>query len=69
MNEYLSAILQGSNYSLSQFSKEHITSFSQRISFRQDKKGKEIFYVDCLSRKKEIRLTPEEVVRQLFYWN
>ena len=66
MNEYLSAILQGSNYSLSQFSKEHITSLSQRISCRQDKKGKEIFYVDCLSRKKEIRLTPEEVVRQLF---
>lgn len=66
MNEYLSAILQGSNYSLLQFSKEHIASLVQRVSSRQDKKGKEIFYVECLSRKKEIRLTPEEVVRQLF---
>ncbi|MDR3194823.1 MAG: type I restriction enzyme HsdR N-terminal domain-containing protein, partial [Tannerella sp.] len=29
-------------------------------------KGKEIPYISCLIRKREIKLTPEEAVRQLY---
>lgn len=66
MNTFLTTILKDSNYSLSQFSEKHIEHLSDKISSKVDKKGKENFYVECLIRKKEIRLTPEEIVRQLF---
>lgn len=59
-------VLKGSDYSLSQFSSEHIDLFEKRIYTKQDKNRKDINYVECLIRKKEIKLTPEEAVRQLF---
>jgi type I restriction enzyme M protein len=57
----LSTILKDSDYRLSQFREEKIQALEDRIV---ERKGK--YYADCLIRKKEIRLTPEEVIRQLY---
>lgn len=61
-----SDILKGTKYNFSQFSQNNITSLEHRISAKTDKNGKIIYYTSCLIRKKDIRLTPEEVVRQLY---
>lgn len=54
-------IIKDTKYDLSLFEKDYIEDFNKSIF---EKKGKP--YVTCLVRKKEIKLTPEEVVRQLF---
>jgi len=59
----LSEILKDSNYKLTQFSQEQIQSLEQSITQKDDKAG---HYTVCLVRKKEIKLTPEEAVRQLY---
>jgi len=61
----LTDIIKGTEYELSLFSEKQITELESRITERQTKKGAD-YYVSCLVRKKEIRLTPEEVVRQLY---
>lgn len=60
----LSDILKDSNYKLTQFSQEQIAMFEESITIKENK-GKNSAYVTCLVRKKEIKLTPEEAVRQL----
>ncbi len=62
----LSEILRDSNYRLTQFNLSEQQELEQRIILRTDSKGNQIPYVKCLVRSKEIRLTPEEVIRQLF---
>ena len=62
----LSEILKDSDYRHAQFDWMLIYEFEQRIVVRTDSKGKEIPYISCLIRKKEIRLTPEEAIRQLY---
>ncbi len=62
----LSEILKDSNYKLSQFSLPEQQKLELRITLKTDKKGNEVPYVVCLVRKKEIKLTPEEVIRQLY---
>ena len=57
----LSAILKDSDYRLTQFSPKKIESLQSEVT---EKTGK--FFVTCLARKKEVRLTPEEVIRQLY---
>jgi type I restriction enzyme M protein len=57
----LSAILKDSDYRLTQFSDKSVRKLESRITERNGK-----YFVDCLARKKEIRLTPEEAVRQLY---
>ncbi|TAF47577.1 MAG: SAM-dependent methyltransferase [Sphingobacteriales bacterium] len=59
----LSDILRDTNYKLTQFSQEQIQSLEQTLIKREDKTG---YYAVCLVRKKEIKLTPEEAVRQLY---
>lgn len=64
----LSAILKDSNYKLTQFEandQEKIRSLEKRI-FIKELREKKVPYVECLVRKKAVRLTPEEVVRQLY---
>ncbi|WP_165089828.1 N-6 DNA methylase [Neisseria yangbaofengii] len=61
----LSQFLKDSNYKLSQFSSQCIQLLESRI-FQKSGKNGEIPYVECLVRQKEIKLTPEEVVRQLY---
>ncbi len=62
----LAEILHDSDYKQSQFSLPQILAFESRIITKTDKNGNEIPYIECLIRKKEIKLTPEEAVRQLF---
>jgi type I restriction enzyme M protein len=59
----LSDILKDSNYKLTQFSQKQIQSLEQTLIKREDKSG---YYAVCLVRKKEIKVTPEEAVRQLY---
>lgn len=61
----LSDILKDSNYKLTQFSLEQIALFEESINIK-DNKGKDSAYVTCLVRKREIKLIPEEAIRQLY---
>lgn len=58
-------ILKDSSYNAEQFSLRSIEELNERIIEKTDKKGKTYAVVDCLVRKKQISLKPEEVVRQL----
>ncbi len=62
----LSQILKDSDYKLTQFSESKIKALEGKITSKENKSGKQDFYTTCLVRNKEIKLTPEEVVRQLF---
>ncbi|WP_367210062.1 N-6 DNA methylase [Sphingobacterium sp. R2] len=61
----LSEFLKDSNYKLSQFSNEQIQQFEADI-FLREVKEKHVPYVKCIIRRKEIKLTPEEAIRQLY---
>lgn len=61
----LNELLKDSNYKLTQFSPKQIASFEETI-FLKDVRGRETPYITCLSREKDIKLTPEEAVRQLY---
>jgi len=62
----LAELLRDSNYKLTQFNLVEIQNIESRIELRQDNKGIEIPYIKCLVRNKDIRLTPEEAIRQLY---
>ena len=62
----LSVILRDSDYKLSQFSETLIGGLEERVVQKTNKKGVDESFVECLVRKKEIKLTPEEVIRQLY---
>lgn len=61
----LSEILKDSNYKLTQFSPEQIKQFEESVIVKVNN-GKGFYYISCLVRKKDIRLTPEEAIRQLY---
>ena len=61
----LSEFLKDSNYKLTQFSDEKIKKFESSI-FTKTVKEKEVPYISCIVRKKDIKLTPEEAIRQLY---
>ncbi|MFZ7295515.1 N-6 DNA methylase [Avibacterium avium] len=61
----LETILKDSQYKLSQFTQEQIEELETRI-ISKEQKGKITYFVPCLIRKKEIKLTPEEIIRQLY---
>lgn len=61
----LAEILKDTDYKLGQFRDEQIQTLESGIEIKGvDKKS--VPYVRCLIRNKQIKLTPEEVVRQLF---
>ena len=59
-------ILKDSAYKTEQFTTEAIERLNDRIIEKEGKNGKKYATVMCIIRKKEIRLNPEEVIRQLF---
>ena len=61
----LSEFLKDSDYKLTQFSDEKIKKFESSI-FTKTVKEKEVPYISCIVRKKDIKLTPEEAIRQLY---
>jgi type I restriction enzyme M protein len=62
----LAEILKDSDYKQSQFNLFQIQQFEQEVFTKPDKNGNPVPYINCAIRKKEIKLTPEEVVRQLY---
>ena len=58
-------VLRDSNYHLALFDEGEIHSLRERV-FTKKTRGKEAPYVKCAIRNKDIRLKPEEVVRQLY---
>lgn len=61
----IAEILKDLNYKLTQFNLVEIQNLENKITTKEVR-GNLIPYNKCLVRKKEIKLTPEEVVRQLF---
>lgn len=59
-------ILKDSAYKTEQFADDAIAKLNEKIVVKEDKNGKQYAVVECLVRKKDIKLNPEEVVRQLF---
>jgi DNA methylase-type I restriction-modification system len=66
MSSIISKIVADSNYKIEQFSQKEIDSVESLITTKTDKKGKEVYYVNCQIRDKDIKLTDEELVRQLY---
>ncbi len=62
----LSQILKDSSYKLTQFNESKTKTLESKITSKENKSGKQDFYTTCLIRKKEIKLTPEEIIRQLY---
>jgi type I restriction enzyme M protein len=58
-------ILKNTNYHLDLFSDSEIAALESCITTRQSN-GNTLFYARCLKRDRDIRLKPEEVVRQLY---
>lgn len=61
----LTDIIKGTEYDLSLFTEAQVTELESRIAERETKKGTE-YYFTCAVRRKNIKVTPEEVVRQLY---
>ncbi|MCL2414153.1 MAG: N-6 DNA methylase [Bacteroidales bacterium] len=57
----LSTILKDSDYRLTQFQQKRVEALENTVTEKAEK-----FYVNCLVRKKDVRLTPEEAIRQLY---
>lgn len=66
MGNIISKIIADSNYKIEQFNQTEIDSVESLITIKTDKKGKEVYYVKCQIRDKDIKLTDEELVRQLY---
>ncbi|WP_029540895.1 N-6 DNA methylase [Selenomonas sp. AB3002] len=61
----LDDIISGSKYDMERFSDSQKAALLARTT-TQTVKGKEALYVTCPVRQKDIKLTPEEIVRQLY---
>lgn len=65
MTSIFQEILKDSKYSLAQFDQHYIQELEGQVISKESKAGLK-YYVQCLKRNKEILLTPEEIIRQLF---
>ncbi len=63
----LNDIFKNTSYDDTLFSEDSITTMESAI-FMKQVKGVETPYIKCLVREKEIKLTPEEAVRQLYIY-
>ena len=61
----LSELLRDSAYKLTQFSDANIAELEAKITLKETKVGN-LPVITCIKRQKEIRLNPEEIVRQLY---
>jgi type I restriction enzyme M protein len=58
-------IVKDSTHGLSLFSEQEINGLNDRVIIKEEK-DKQKYYAKCIIRDKEVMLTPEEVVRQLY---
>lgn len=65
MNTKITDILKDSNYKLELFSQKAIENLEEKIVIKEGKTAPN-YYAACLVRDKEIKLTPEEIIRQLY---
>lgn len=63
----LNTLFNNTSYDDTLFSEDAIT-FIETAVFMKSVKGVEVPYINCLVRNKEIKLTPEEAVRQLYIY-
>lgn len=63
MGEKLNVIIKDSAYKLTQFTQKSIDELEDKVFLKKDKP-----YIKCMVRQKDIKLTPEEVVRQLYIY-
>ncbi len=63
----LNEIFKNTSYDDTLFSKDAINAVETAI-FMKSVKGTDVPYIKCLVREKEIKLTPEEAVRQLYIY-
>lgn len=61
----ISQLIKDSNYKFAQFQSEQIRCLQERVFLKSGKNG-DVPYVKCFVRQKDIKLTPEEAVRQLY---
>ncbi len=61
----IQSILKDSGHSLAFFSPGEIETLQRKV-FLKNTRGKEVPYVKCIVRGKDIQLKPEEIVRQLY---
>ena len=61
----IQSILKDTNYKLTQFKDEYIEEIEALI-FQKEVRKKQTYFINCLVRKKDIQIKPEELVRQLF---
>src|ERR1700722_4007511 len=61
----LQEIIKDSEYSLSLFNDRELKWLEKRIVEVEGKKGME-YKADCIIREKQVKLIPEEVIRQLY---
>ena len=61
----ISEILKDTNYKLTKFQDEYINKLEESVFEKELKSGK-AYYIKCLVRNKDIKLTPEEIIRQLY---
>ncbi|MEP2541939.1 MAG: type I restriction enzyme HsdR N-terminal domain-containing protein, partial [Kangiellaceae bacterium] len=64
-SDIIQNILKDTNYHLDLFSNNEIESLRGKI-FTEEVRGKEVFFIKCIVRDKDIQLKPEEIVRQLY---
>ena len=64
----LTEILKDSNYKLTQFDHDDQNKIKrlEESIFLEEVRGKDAPHVICIRRNKKVRLTPEEVIRQLY---
>lgn len=63
----LNELFKNTNYDDTLFSNEARYAIESAI-FIKNNRGKNVPYITCISRKKQIKLTPEEAVRQLYLY-
>ena len=63
--DIIQTILKDSDYHLDHFTVDEIETLKQRV-FMKTVRGKETPHVNCIIRKKDVQLKPEEIVRQLY---
>lgn len=63
----LNEVFKNTSYDYTLFSEEAISAIESLI-YLKSVKGNDVPYVQCLIREKEIKLTPEEAVRQLYIY-
>ena len=61
----ITEILKDSEYKLELFSQKAIENLEEKIVIKEGKTAPN-YYVTCLVRDKQIKLTPEEIIRQLY---